>query len=135
MWHRCYPLRLIHMSSQLILSMPDIWHCQTIYTDFVPLINSIIVPDPVPWFSKDSGVRLVVRSYDLRYKLISGGLDIIFRLFKCELGVSILSLSMNFSIGFRTAHTVSFVFLFFKRISFIIFASCNWLVIVGSDIV
>ena len=134
MWHRCYPLRLIQMSSQL-LSMPDIWHCQTIYTDFVPLINSIIVHDPVPWFNKDSGIRLVVRSYDLRYKLISGGLDIIFRLFKCMLGVSILPLSMNFSIGFRTAPTVSFAFLFFKRISFIIFASRNWLVIVGSDIV
>jgi hypothetical protein len=42
---------------------------------------------------------------------------------------------MNFSIGFRTAPTVSFAFLFFKRISFIIFASRNWLVIVGSDIV
>ena len=85
MWHRCYPLRLIQMSSQL-LSMPDIWHCQTIYTDFVPLINSIIVHDPVPCFSKDSGIRLVVRSYDLRYKLNSGGLDIIFRLFKCMQG-------------------------------------------------
>jgi hypothetical protein len=50
------------MSSQF-LSMPDISHWQTIYTDFVPLMNRIRVPDPVPCFSKVSGVKLIVRSH------------------------------------------------------------------------
>ena len=118
MWHRCYPLRLIQMSSQF-LSIPDISHCQPIY--FVPSMSSTNIPDFAPYLNKDSGIRLVVRRYALRYKLNSGGLDIIFRLFKCVLGVSILSLSTIFSIGFVTAPTVSFVFLFSKRILFIIF--------------
>ena len=120
MWHRCYPLRLIQMSSQF-LSIPDTSHCQPIYTDLVPSMSSINIPDIAPCLNKDSGIRLVVRRYALRYKLNSGWLDIIFRLFKCVLGVSILSLSTIFSIGFVTAPTVSFVFLFSKRILFIIF--------------
>jgi hypothetical protein len=91
MWHRCYPLRLIQMSSQF-LSIPDTSHCQPIYTDFVPTMSSTNIPDFAPCLNKESGIRLVVKSYVLRYKLNSGGLDIIFRLFKYVLGVSILSL-------------------------------------------
>jgi hypothetical protein len=57
----------------------------TITLYFVPSMSSTNIPDLAPCLNKDSGIRLGVRSYALRNKLNSVGLDIIFRLFKCVL--------------------------------------------------